>query len=79
MRLVVYHNLGLDSGPNFRWQYSFCELTIKGKQESCYFPFLVKKGALGLLHIYQFTIYHAKMSLLCFMARTFKSFTPIFF
>ena len=22
-RLLVYHNLGLESGPNFRWQYSF--------------------------------------------------------
>ncbi len=26
-RWILYHNLVLESGPNFRWQYTFAELT----------------------------------------------------
>ena len=34
MRLSLYHNLGLEGGPNFRWQYMIMEGRFKWTQET---------------------------------------------
>ena len=54
MRLLLYHYLGLDSGPNFRWQYSYTDMIYccgRGQQRSHNYGHTEREPILSLVQM----------------------------